>query len=126
MPNAVYILVNLEAQRIKVGMTTSSVQLRVQDANDIWLEHKLTCQICGRRPLAKLNGFEARQVPTHATLGKRCPGSNAPPLEWDTSLAQAHLEGMKSAVARGDKVSFTRQIHTLEKRIRARSQHRRT
>ena len=124
MPSAVYILVNSEAQRVKVGMTTSSVELRIQEANDLWFEHKLTCQVCGTRRLAKLSGLSPRVVPKHTVSGQSCPGGNAPPLEWDTSLAQAHLSAMKNAVARGEKVSFTRQIHTLEERIKRRRQKR--
>src|SRR6187431_639014 len=125
MHSAVYIFVNPEAQRVKVGMTTSNVELRLKDANDKWLEHMLTCQVCGTRRLAKLNGLAPRVVPIHKVSGIRCPGGNAPPLEWDIELAQKHLEGMRNAVARGEKVSVTRQIRTLEERIRLRSQHHR-
>ena len=55
MRGAVYILENIEAQRVKVGMTINAVALRLRDANDMWLEHKVTRQICGGRRLAKLN-----------------------------------------------------------------------
>jgi hypothetical protein len=51
MHGVVYILENIEAQRVKVGMTINDVALRLRDANDMWLEHKITCQICGGRRL---------------------------------------------------------------------------
>jgi hypothetical protein len=49
---AVYIFENTEAKRVKVGMTAigvNDVADRLKDVNDMWLERKVTCQICGRR-----------------------------------------------------------------------------
>jgi len=123
--SAVYILQNAEADRVKVGMTTNDVSLRLQEVNDTWLEHRLTCQICGTRRLAKPAAISPRRMPKHSSLGRECPGGNQPPLEWDTTLARSHLDSMKASVARGDKVSLTRQIRTLEQRIERRSQHTR-
>jgi hypothetical protein len=120
MRGAVYILENLEAQRIKIGMSTNNVALRLREANDMWLEYKVTCQVCGARRLAKLNGFGPRLVPKHAAKGIPCPGGGALPLESDTALAEAQLERMKL-----QKGLMTRQINTLEERIRLRRQHNR-
>lgn len=134
MRGAVYILENLEAQRIKVGMTINDVALRLRDANDMWLEHKVTCQICGARRLAKSNryvsrtGFVPRLVPKHVVSGLDCPGGNALPLEEDITLARTHLEKLKLRVAEAsgsEKGSLTRQINTLEERILLRRQHNR-
>ena len=38
MRGAVYIFENADAQRIKVGMTTNDVALRLRDVNDMWLQ----------------------------------------------------------------------------------------
>ena len=128
MHGAVYILENIEAQRVKIGMTINDVALRVRDANDMWLEHKITCQICGGRRLSKLNGLAPRLVPKHVVSGFSCPGGDALPLEGDISLAQAHLENLRFQVGEAsasEKGSMTRQIHTLERRIRLRRRHSR-
>jgi hypothetical protein len=128
MRGSVYILVNTEAQRVKVGTTINDVALRLRDANDKWLEYKVTCQICGRRSLAKLVTMEPRRVPRHVASGFDCPGGNALPLEQDVALAEAHLESLRSRVQqaiRSEKGSLTRKINTLEERIRLRAQHER-
>ena len=125
---AVYILENQIAQRVKVGMTINDVAGRLRDANDMWLEHKVTCQICGGRRLAKLNGFEPRLVPKHVVSGEQCPGSNALPLEGDLTLAKAHVENLKvrlSEVSGSEKASAMRRLNTLEERIMLRPQHSR-
>lgn len=128
MHGVVYILENVEAQRVKVGMTTNDVALRLRDANDMWLEHKITCQICGGRRLAKWNGRGPRVVPKHVVSGVNCPGGNALPLESDIALANAHLDNLRIRVAEitgSEKGSMMRKIKTLEERIRLRSQHNR-
>lgn len=134
MRGVVYILENLEAQRVKVGMTTNDVALRLRDANDMWLEHKLTCQICGTRRLAMWNGyaprigFAPRLMPKHVISGRDCLGGSAPSLEHDSALARNHLEKLKLRVAEAsgsEKGSLRRQINTLEARIVLRSQHNR-
>ncbi len=58
---SVYILENEKAQRVKVGVTTNNVALRLRDVNAIWLNKKVTCQICGSRRLANGLGL----LPTH-------------------------------------------------------------
>lgn len=128
MHGVVYILENVEAQRVKVGMTTNDVSLRLGDANDMWLEHKITCQICGGRRLAKWNGRGPRVLPKHVVSGVECPGGNALPLENDNALANAHLENLRIRVAEiagSEKGSMTRRIKTLEERLRLRCQHNR-
>lgn len=134
MRGAVYILENLEAQRVKVGMTINDVALRLRNANDMWHEHKVTCQICGTRRLVKLNvydsrgGFAPRLVPKHVVSGLNCPGGNELPLEGDITLARTHLKKLKLRVAEAsgsEKGSLTRRINTLEERIRGRLQHNR-
>ena len=129
MRGAVYILENLAAQRIKVGMTISDVKLRLRDANAMWLELKITCQICGARRLVKLNlrtPHAPRVVPRHSASGVDCPGGSERPLEQDTSLAREHLDYLKRRVDQlsgSKKASMTRQINTLEERLTLRSQH---
>lgn len=128
MRGAVYILENVMAQRVKVGMTINDVALRLRDANDMWLEYKVTCQICGGRRLAKLTGLAPRLVPRHVVSGISCPGGNELPLEVDISLATAHLENLKLQVGKvsgSEKGSVMRRINTLEERIRLRRQHSR-
>ena len=112
---AVYIFENSKAQRVKVGMTINNVAGRLSDVNDMWLERKVTCQICGGR-LVNIGGH----VPQHVVSGIGCPGGNALPLEKDVALAKSHLENMKkrlSELSGSEKGSVTRKIKTLEKRI---------
>ena len=78
----VYIFENSEAQRVKVGMTTNNVAERLSDVNDMWLERKVTCQICGGR-LVSIGGY----VPQHVVSGIDCPGGNALPIEKNVALA---------------------------------------
>ena len=112
---AVYIFENSKAQRVKVGMTTNNVAERLSDVNDMWLERKVTCQICGGR-LVSIGGY----VPRHVVSGIGCPGGNALPLEKNVALAESHLENLKnhlSELSGSEKGSVTRKIKTLEKRI---------
>lgn len=67
---AVYIFENPKAQRVKVGVSTSSVGSRLSDVNDMWLGRKVTCQICGGRlvnigstPNPSLTGTHLRRAP---------------------------------------------------------------
>jgi hypothetical protein len=115
MRGYVYIFENPEAQRVKVGMTTVHFADRLADINDIWLERKVTCQICGGRFVNK-GGY----VPPHSMSGYLCPSGGALPLEKDVSLAESHLEAYKNCYADlsgSEKGSTTRKIKTLEKRI---------
>lgn len=111
----VYILENVEAQRVKVGVTISSVALRLGDVNDMWSGWRVTCQICGGRLNRK-----GRRVPHHVVNGKDCEGSNGPPLEEDVTLAESHLAGLRliqDTLSGAQKGSVTTKIKTLEKRI---------
>ena len=55
----IYVFENSDAQRVKVGMTgigVNNVGDRLRDINDMWLERKVTCQICGGR-LVNIGGL---------------------------------------------------------------------
>jgi len=123
---AVYIFENPKAQRVKVGMTSigvNDVVDRLRDVNDMWLERKVTCQICGGR---LVNVGE--RVPQHVKSGRGCPGGNALPLEKDVALAESHLENMKNRLGElsgSEKGSATRIVNTLEKRIERYRHHNR-
>lgn len=123
---AVYILENLKAERVKVGMTAigvNDVLDRLRDVNDMWQERKVTCQICGGR-LVNV----AKRVPQHVKSGVRCPGGNAFPLERDVALAESYLVTMKgrlSELSGNQKGSATRIVNTLERRIERYRQHNR-
>jgi hypothetical protein len=67
---AVYIFENAEAQRVKVGMTSigvNDVVERLRDVNDMWLQRKITCQICGKHT-SSFGG----SVPHHVVSGIGC------------------------------------------------------
>lgn len=113
---AVYIFENSKAQRVKVGMTINNVVGRLSDVNDMWIERKVTCQICGGRRLENIEGL----VPQHVISGKGCPGGNALPLEKDVALAESYLENMKNRLnelSGSEKGSATRIVNNLEQRI---------
>ena len=123
---AVYVFENSKAQRVKVGMTgigVNTVEDRLRDVNDMWLERKVTCQICGGR-LVNIGGL----VPQHVKSGIRCQGGRALPLEKDVALAESYLENIKnrlSELADSEKGSATRIANTLEKRIERYRHHNR-
>lgn len=119
---AVYVLVNDEALRVKIGTTINRPFARLQETSDLWWGRKGSCQVCGRRLVLRRG-----RVPSHSTLGGDCPGRHAPPFEQDSSIAEAHLALLQkrlaylTGVSRG---SVTRKIATLERRIRSgRHQH---
>lgn len=116
----VYILENVEAKRVKVGVTTSSVVKRRIDVNQMHLGTKGTCQVCGGRYRLK-QVLQQRLIPKHAVSGWNCPGSNSLSLEKDTSLAKAYLEELKVSyeeLTGSEKNSNTRKINKLEERIK--------
>ncbi len=120
---AVYIFENSKAQRVKVGMTINNVVDRLRDVNDIWLERKVTCQICGGR-LVNIVGL----VPQHVKDGRGCPGGNALPIEKDVALAESHLKNIQnrlSDLSGSEKGSATRIVNNLEKRIERYRHHNR-
>lgn len=123
MYGAVYVLENLKAQRVKVGMTINSVAVRLNDANDKWAERKGTCQICGGR-LVLAGG----RIPKHVLSGINCDGGNYLPLESDVSLSEAFVEALRlqqKALSGSEKNSVSRKIKTLERRICQYRNHRR-
>jgi len=123
---AVYILENSKAHSVKVGITgigVNDVVDRLRDINDMWLERKVTCQVCGGR-LVNIMGL----VPQHVKNGICCPGGNALPLEKDVTLAESHLGNIKNRVGElsgSEKWSATRVVNTLEKRIERYRHHNR-
>lgn len=114
----IYVFENPDAQRVKVGMTgigANNVGDRLRAINDMWLERKVTCQICGGR-LVGVGGV----VPEHVKSGNRCSGGRALPLEKDAALANAHLQNVRSRLNElvgSEKGSATRIASTLEKRL---------
>lgn len=116
MYGTVYIFENKKAQRVKVGMTTNDVTERLRNINDMWLERKATCQVCGGRRLVDKKGV----IPKHMTNGKYCLGSEVLPLEKDISLANKYLNELRAKqlhLKGSEKGSLTRIIKNLEKRI---------
>jgi hypothetical protein len=115
---AVYVLENRDAQRVKVGMTAigvNDVADRLRDVNDMWLERKVTCQICAGR-LVNVGG----RVPRHVKSGLGCPGGDALPLEKTVALAELHRDAMQhrlSELSGVENASAIRIINTLQKRI---------
>lgn len=115
---SVYVLENLVAQRVKVGMTAigaNDVADRLKDVNDMWAERKVTCQICGGR-LVHVMGL----VPQHVKSGIACTGGDNLPLEKSTALAAMHLKVTKDRIhdLHGTELgSATRVVSTLALKI---------
>lgn len=112
---AVYVLENPEAERVKVGMTINKVVDRLRDVNAMWLGRKGTCQVCGGRLV-----IIRERVPQLVGRSRKCPGSHAPPLERESSLAEKHLLRMKNRLGElsgAELGSFTKMITTLERRV---------
>jgi hypothetical protein len=113
-----YILENPVVQRVKVGMTgigVNNVADRLRDINDMWLERKISCQICAGR-LVNAHGL----VPFHVVSGNNCPGGRALPLERSVELAESHLQTLRDQFCKPcntEKASICRKIRTLETRI---------
>ena len=123
---AVYILENIKAKRVKVGVTighTVSIEDRLRDVNEKWFETKATCQICGYRRQINEKGL----IPSHVVSGIKCRGSNVLPLEKDVSLAETYLKELKrnhKQLAGTEKGSNTKIINNLTKRIKLYSYHK--
>ena len=112
----VYIFENAKARRVKVGTTGNDVRLRLKDVDRLWSGRKPTCQICGGRRLADIDGL----FPKHVVSGRSCPGGSELPLEKDVSVAESHLESLRQTLpdlSGSEKGSAAREIKTLEKRI---------
>jgi DNA-directed RNA polymerase subunit RPC12/RpoP len=122
MHGTVYILENPKAQRVKIGMTINDAAERLKSVNDMWLERKATCQICGGRRLINEKGL----IPKHVISGIGCPGGDALPLEKDVSLAEEYLENLKknhSKLSGSEKGSTTRIVNNLKNRIELHRNH---
>lgn len=123
---SVYILENLVAQRIKVGMTdigVNDVADRLKDVNDMWAERKVSCQICSGR-LMNVDGV----VPQHVKSGRPCIGGGNLPIEKSTALAALQLQQIMDRLdgLRGaERASATRVAHNLARRIEKYRDHER-
>ena len=122
MRGFVYIFENLEENRVKVGMTINKPEDRLNNINDMWLERKVTCQICGGRFTDNL-GLVQKHVsngPFTRGVGGYCAGANKMPLEKEVLLAESHYENLKKILLELtgiEKNSVTRVINTLGNRI---------
>lgn len=109
----VYILENVEAQRIKIGATLNHPDERLTDVARMWCAFKGRCQIClNWRVLNK--GF----MPKHVLSGHLCAGSGKPPLERNTELAEVQLRDLQQQYPQlsGTNLSFaTKRIKNLLK-----------
>lgn len=119
MFGAIYIFENAEANRVKIGMTINHVSLRLRSLNQMWLDERVTCQVCGTRRLA---GAGRGRLPQHPSSqhGTPCPGSRALPLEKDISVADAYLQDLRTRrddLSGTERASATRMINTLARRI---------
>jgi len=117
LPGSVYILVNNEINRVKVGMTINNVEDRLVDVNRKWRGKNATCQICGGRRLVDRKG----RMPKHVISGSICRGSSFLPLEKDSALATSYLKLLKEkhkSLSGSELGSNTKRIKTLEERIK--------
>jgi hypothetical protein len=112
MFGTVYILENAEAKLVKIGVTINNPNDRLIDVNRMWLGVKGICQVCGNRRLLDARGL----MPNHVLSMNHCSGSEALPIEKDTTLAEAELNKYKQ---QNTNSSSTRKIKSFEKRINA-------
>jgi hypothetical protein len=111
----VYILENLEAGLVKVGITINSPADRLKSLADLWSGRYGTCQVCGGRRLIRRG-----RLPEHRKLGARCAGSGEPSLERESSVAEWYLRVLQERLGRVSGVeimSVKRMITRLEKVI---------
>ena len=116
MHGSVYILVNDEINRVKIGMTINDPEDRLIDVNRKWRGKNATCQVCGGRRLVDRRG----RIPKHVLSGVPCPGGLFLPLEKESELALSYLKMLKeqhASLKGNEKGSNTRRINTLEERI---------
>lgn len=110
MFGTVYILENVDAKLVKVGVTINNPNERLLDVNRMWLGVKGICQVCGNRRLLTVKGL----MPNHVLSMTHCTGSEAPPIEKDITLAEQELNKYKQNKANN---SSARRIKSLEKLI---------
>lgn len=115
---AVYIFENSTIGKVKVGMIiggTSTVEGRLKDLNDKWLQFKGMCQVCGNWRLLKEN-----RIPVHQVNGKYCVGGNQLPMEKDIKFAEKHLLSLKQEyiqITDKPKSAISKYINNLKRRI---------
>ena len=108
-----YILENIEAQRIKIGATLNHPDDRLTDIARMWRAFKGRCQIClNWRMLNK------GVMPKHVLSGHYCSGSGQLPLERCTKLAEMQLIDLqeKHPILKGSDLNYaTKRIKNLLK-----------
>jgi hypothetical protein len=112
MFGTVYILENVDAKLVKIGVTINNPNERLLDVNRMWLGIKGICQVCGNRRLLNARGL----MPNHVLSMRHCTGSEALPIEKDTTLAEHELNKYKQHKTNS---SSARRIKSLEKLINA-------
>lgn len=117
---SVYIMENVEASLVKVGITMNSDERRRVEVNQLWLGTQGTCQVCAvRLHVKRIN--RRKLIPKHPKYGVSCIGSYALPLEKDSTLAREHLMGLKANLkdlTGSKKGSLTRKVNKLDERIK--------
>lgn len=107
---SVYILENVEANLVKVGVTVNNPNERLLDVNRMWLGLKGICQVCGNRRLLDTEGF----IPKHVVSLRHCIGSNLLPVEKDISFVSQQLS---ECMDNSQKILNSRRVRSLEKLI---------
>ncbi len=92
LSGTIYILENLEASRLKIGVTINNPVERLKDVSRIWNGTKGICQVCSSRRLLLPDG----RMPKHVLSGNHCYGSGALPIESDVTIASQELNRLKA------------------------------
>lgn len=116
LSGTIYVLRNLEANRLKIGVTINNPVERLKDVSRIWHGTKGICQVCSSRRLLLPDG----RMPKHVLSGNHCYGSGALPIESDVTIASKELNKLKAnlelKVGRA-KGSAAKRIKSLESLI---------
>ena len=118
LTGTVYILENSEAHRVKVGVTINDPSERLKDINRMWLGDKGRCQVCLSWRLLEIKS----RMPRHVISGNQCAGSNQPPFQKNTELAEQELKSLRGQLKElqgSEKTSAIIRIDNLEKIIKA-------
>lgn len=92
LSGTIYILENLEASRLKIGVTINNPVERLKDVSRMWHGTKGICQVCSSRRLLLPDG----RMPKHVLSGNHCYGSGALPIESDVTIASQELNRLKA------------------------------
>jgi len=92
LSGTIYILENLEASRLKIGVTINNPVERLKDVSRMWNGTKGICQVCSSRRLLLPDG----RMPKHVLSGNRCYGSGALPIESDVTIASQELNKLRA------------------------------